>query len=66
MVRAVLDGESLTGTWFDRTKEYASNSALPAGLVPSRASFCQSVPGSGSVDSSESSRDDSNIFCLPH
>ena len=24
MVRAVLDGESLTGTWFDRTKEYAA------------------------------------------
>ena len=24
MVRAVLDGEALTGTWFDRTKEYAA------------------------------------------
>ncbi len=24
MVRAVLDGEALTGTWFDRTKEYGA------------------------------------------
>ena len=24
MVRAILDGEALTGTWFDRTKEYAA------------------------------------------